>query len=186
MITYLGLRHILFILTIQVFPILTFGQGTDSVFTTALLEKYVNRCIDNLETVEYLNNSGLPEELAFCNLATCFSVLEAYDKDTLLNQAIYERLRQIAQVFHNEGTPILILGSGSNSIESSERLNSVKNPYGITYVSIGNSCLTFGSKNKGIFEFNRETKRLVNYQVPSDKKLKKRRKEKRVSKHKIH
>ncbi len=156
------MRVIIFILMVQIFPILTFGQSSDPAFTTPLVKKYINRCIDGLESVEYLKNNSITKEMDFCNLATCFSFLESYDKDSLFNEAIYERLRQIAQEFYNEGTPILIIGNGMNSAELSQRLNKEENGYGVTYVSLGNSCLSFGSLDKGITKFNLETKLLVN------------------------
>tara|TARA_R110000850_G_scaffold274573_1_gene412211 strand:+ start:543 stop:1025 length:483 start_codon:yes stop_codon:yes gene_type:complete len=148
----------------------------DSNYSTPLLEKYVNLCIDSLETVEYLKTNSYSKGLDFCNLASCFGFLKVYDDDTLLNQAIFERLKQIAQRFHLEGTPILLHGGGMNNIESCKALNEQGNPYGITYVSLGNSCLTYGLVDKAIQKFNEETKRLVNYQVSESKKQKRIRK----------
>jgi len=171
----LTLKRAIFILIIQVFPILTFGQSKGSTYKTPLLEKYVNRCIDSLETIEYLKTNNNSKGLDFCNLATCFAFLEAYGEENLLNQALYVRLEQIARRFYYEGTPVLIHGGGMNSTESCQRLNKEGNPYGITYVSLGNSCVSFGSKDKGIKKFNKETKRLVNHITTEDRKKKEKR-----------
>ena len=164
------LRRTVFILIIQVFPILTYSQGSDSSYSTPLLEQYVNRCVDSLETIEYLKTYSHSRGLEFCNLAGCFVFLEAYGEDTLLNQAIFERIRQIAQRFYNDGTPILIHVGGINSVESCKRLNEEGNSYGITFISLGNSCLSNGSMDRGIQYFNAETKRLVHFPVSDDEK----------------
>lgn len=181
------MRRTVFILIIQLFPILTYGQSADSAYTTPLLEKYVNRCVDSLETIEYLKTNIYSKGLEFCNLASCLGFLEAYDEDTLLNQAIFKRLQQIAHRFYNEGTPVLIYSGGMNSVETCQKLNEEGNSYGITYVSLGNSCLSFGSMDKGIQYFNAETKSLVNFPASDDEKGKKKRKEKRgTTKNKRH
>ncbi|KXX66874.1 hypothetical protein [Flammeovirga sp. SJP92] len=170
------MKRAIFILIVQLISILAFGQDKDLIYSTPLLDKYVNRCIDSLEPIEYLKINDYSKEIDFCNLASCLTFLEAYDQDSLLNQAIYERLRQIAQVFYNEGTPILLLGYSMNSVELSESLNMKENPYGITYISLGNSCLSFGSFGKGVEEFNKETILLVKYQVPNEENPKKKKK----------
>ncbi|BDD08299.1 hypothetical protein FUAX_07310 [Fulvitalea axinellae] len=179
------MKRAIFILIIQLFPILTFGQSKDSIYSTLLLDKYVNRCIDSLDSIEYLKINNYSKRLDFCNLASCFTFLEAYDKDTLLNQALYVRLEQIARRFYSEGTPVLIHRGGMNSTELCERLNKEGNPYGITYVSLGNACVSYGSMDIGIKKFNEETKRLVDYIATEDRKKKK--KEKRgTTKNKTH
>lgn len=130
---------------------------------------YVNRCLDGLEPLGYIKSHPLTQNQEFCNIASCMMLLEVFDKDSLLNTAIFERLRQIARKFHNEGTSVMISYPGMNSVRRSEELNEGKNPNGITYVSMGNSCLSFGSLDKGIKEFNLETKRLINSYQPVNK-----------------
>ncbi|WP_281612662.1 hypothetical protein [Flammeovirga sp. SubArs3] len=181
------MRKVLFILTVQLISTLVFGQDKDSIYSTPLLDNYVNRCIEGLEPIEYLKINNYSKGLDFCNLASCLTFLEAYDQDSLLNQAIFERLRQIAQEFYIEGTPILILGYSMNSVELSESLNKKEDSYGITYVSLGNSCISFGSFDKGVEEFNKETRILVNYQDSNDENIENKKKEKRsTTKNKNH
>lgn len=173
------MKIIPFILVFHLLPIVIFGQTSYIINETPLLDKYVNRCIDSLEPIEYLENHKLAKQAGFCSLAGCFFLLEMYDEDSVLNQAVFERVRQIAEKFYDEGTPIFISGGGMNSVEESRKLNEQGNLYGITYVSMGNSCLSFGSRNKGISEFNSVTSLLVNYPDFSVKSKQDKRKEKR-------
>ncbi|MGV3589984.1 MAG: hypothetical protein ACO1OF_23450 [Adhaeribacter sp.] len=137
--------------------------------------KYLNKCFTDLEPINYLKSHPLTQKKELCNLAILL-YLEVYHQDSLFNEAIYIRLKQIANKFYKEGTPVLIVGNGMNSIESALKLNNKGNPYGITFISMGNSCLNSTDVDNGIKKFNQETKKLVNYIEPVNeiKKNKKR------------
>jgi hypothetical protein len=71
------------------------------------------------------------------------------------------RVEEIAGRFYQEGSPILILLGGSNSVDTANKLNKKRNKYNLTYVSFGNYCV--GSKQEDEFEkvFNDRTMKLL-------------------------
>ncbi len=112
-----------------------------------------NPVIDSLEVV-------LGTKLE--NIIGCLSLLAIDSQEHLLKtlerNMVLERLRELSEKLFQQGTPIVILDSGMNSVAHARRLNDEEK---FLYVSLGNSCLSFEDWEQGLAVFNHSTHVLV-------------------------
>lgn len=76
------------------------------------------------------------------------------------------RLEKIAEIFYNEGTPILISVGGLNSFQFAEKYNKKRNKYNLKYVSFGNGCLIHPLEHEFEKAFNAKTMKLIGISKP--------------------
>ncbi|MCB0837981.1 MAG: hypothetical protein KDD99_15015 [Bacteroidetes bacterium] len=122
----------------------------------------LNHHFEGLNPNAVLDTSIISRGYDFQSLGACLAFLEAFDDNPLVNEIVYLRLQEIAERFYDMNTPVLVLENGAGSWEGAVKANNEDTRNGIIFTSMGNSCLSFGSMNKGIQAFNRQTQELLN------------------------
>lgn len=96
------------------------------------------------------------------NITSCLVLIEYEITDSVLLEIIYKRMEDFAEYFYQQNEPLIIVSSGLNSVEQTEKLNRKKHAKNIKYISLGNSCLGNTQKEIGIKRFNNRTLLLLN------------------------
>jgi hypothetical protein len=139
-----------------------------------LFDKYLNCTHDNLTKSKVLDSIEVITSLNLKNALHCFIIFanfKYFNNDSLIFSSICNRFREISAIAYNEGNPLIIVKEGLNSVYYTEKLNEENNPYGITYICLGNCCICGDKeKDKAISVFNDETYRLVKYVFPVKEK----------------
>jgi len=144
---------ILFVFIISHFKIA--GQSIAKTLEARDSELMV-RCFEDLPENKYLDSIGsLTKKKKFCYLWTCFNQLS--DKNPKLNNAIYERLKDIARKLYSENKAVLIIGGCENYIEEKNSRGKI-----IQVLNIGScsGCIKFKETELGETVFNDEIKKL--------------------------
>jgi hypothetical protein len=150
------------ILLLLIFTGSVFGQAinrdtSDSLeFLSPPELEPLNRKIEGLTENEQIRQFENKHNQKLSNIITCISYLY-FDLSPEQKRIITDRLKEIAIKLVERKEPVIILTSGKNSWEEAKRLNGALNPHGITYVSMGNSCLGNERQEEGIHIFNKQT-----------------------------
>ena len=140
---------------------------------SAYTQQFANDSLMNVN-LEPINRiiTGLPKDsiiesleskyIELDNIASCLTILEVDVLDSVLKEKVYERLEDFARYYFKIEEPIIILGTGMNSIRKAEELNSKTYEGNLKFISLGNTCLGNWDLESGIQRFNIVTLKLLN------------------------
>lgn len=123
------------------------------------INDYVNHCFNDLPSSQQIDSLGNRWNLDFCNIASLM-VVEALPLNESDLNLMSQRSDELADRFYREGSPLILLYGGMNNSFEAKELNKAKSD-SITYVSLGNTCLTNGIVDKLISRFNKKTLALM-------------------------
>lgn len=126
--------------------------------------KYLNQSFTDFKCNPIIDSLAIVLGLGFDNTSGCLLILDIDKQQHLFKLAernmVLERLCELSEKLFQQGTPIIILEEGKSSAEHAVQLNAEKGRK-FLYISLGNSCVSFGGLNQGIAVFNHSTRLLV-------------------------
>jgi hypothetical protein len=125
--------------------------------------EYLNQTFQIFKPNQKINVLEKNLTLKLTNVAACLAMLELPKEFLSIEEEyeINERLQEIAEKLFLQGTPIYLIKEGKNSMLKAGELNVKKSKNGISYVSLGNSCISSKRLDKGVNLFNNRTLALI-------------------------